>query len=197
MIQKVNVLWIEDETADRKDDKDKIERQQKNLKISLVHPSKIDDYLTENWDLFLVDYYLNLQSLHDNDASNPDDIKYKYLGLTADSIIREKFPDIPIYCMSSKYEDLLHGPQYFSIHNSFDRFLDLVDIQNNGEKFLYYDALDYREIRKSNNGDLSRIFELLNAPEEIQKRLQLVLPSSVKNGLYTTPDVTLLPLRNG
>jgi hypothetical protein len=185
----VNVLWVDDENRDRKADKERFEKRQKNLKIELIRPEKIAEWLCEkDWDLFLIDYCLNLLSPRENNSSEINDIRYPYKGLTVEGIIREQNPDKPIYCVSSKYEELKSGPEYNFIRKAFDGFLGLKDIQRHGEIILYSDAIDYKSIREARKNDLNTLFSLLQAPDEDWEILQLVLPTSLRNGLETNSE---------
>jgi hypothetical protein len=182
---KIQVLWVDDEIEDREPDKESLQKKNENLRIKLIHPDNLLESLNiEKPDLFLIDYYLNERALVKKGSFLKGTKKFPYKGLTADSIIREKFPDIPIYCTSKNYTELKKDPVYYLICLTFDRFLDLKDIQNYGDKILFLDAFDFKQIRESKKKDISFIFHLLHAPEEDNEKLLLTLPSSLREGLY-------------
>gem|GEM_PF-2253768 len=185
MSDKLQILWVDDEKEDREPDKDKIQKKNENLEIKLIHPDDLLEALDqEKPDLFLIDFYLNERAMVKKSSGSKESKKYPYKGLTVDSIIREKFPDIPIYCTSSHYKELIKEPVYYLIKLTFDRFLDFKDIQDKGDTILYFDAFDYKRIRESQKNDISIIFSLLEAPDEERNKLLLTLPSSLREGLY-------------
>jgi CheY-like chemotaxis protein len=195
MTQQLQILWVDDEKEDREPDKENIERKNDKLEIKLIHPNDLLESLKkEKPDLFLIDFYLNRRALVKISIKGKSSEKYPYKGLTADSIIREKCPDIPIYCTSSYYKTLQKDPIFYLICSSFDRFLDFNNIQNQGHEILYFDALDFKRIRESGKQGISSILSLLAAPEEEHEKLKLTLPSSLRQGLYQNKEGNSLVL---
>jgi len=182
MTRNIKVLWIDDDFRHIEDARN-LESVRKSLRVSLLHPCDLDKRLTQykdsdgtGWDIFLVDYYLNL-NVKDNQ-------KYPYLGLTVAANIRETFVEHPIYLVTAQMDDgkaRLDGWAQ-AVEASFDAILTLKDVQRQGAR-IYYDALDYRSVRQCTRENLEALLELAVAPHGVRGRLKLVLPDELKEGL--------------
>lgn len=179
----IKVLWIDDDSGHIEDARN-LESVRKSLRVLLLHPCDLDKKLVQykdssgtGWDIFLVDYYLNLK-VQDNQK------RYPYLGLTVAAKIRETFVEHPIYLVTAQMDDgkprLLGWAQ--AVETSFDAILTLTDVQRQGAK-IYYDALDYRSVRQCTRENLEALLELVAAPHGVRGRLKLVLPDELKEGL--------------
>ena len=182
MSENVSILWVDD--YDRKDDIKNL--RSKRLNIEWVHPedfsSKLQQYKSVKTapDLFLIDFYLDLKP---NDKGE----KYRYHGLAVNALIRDKYPEHPIYLVTE--EETGNGDARLSVwaqaaECAFDNILTLKEILRKGKETLYYDALDYREIRdRTSRNKINTLLELLKAPASIKEKITLVLPDQLKSGL--------------
>ncbi|HUV03262.1 MAG TPA: hypothetical protein VMW67_07495 [Desulfobacteria bacterium] len=182
--QKVEIIWIDDEMEDHSEDAKYLEYARKGLSVKIVHPSDLPEYLSEMKggrgipDLFLVDYFLD-------QVESKEKRKFERRGLTVAGMLREIDPERPIYVVSQKGE-VKNGIFISEAHaakESFDRVLAFKEIQREGHDILYYDAIDYRALREASRLDLTALFNLLKAPEDVRERLRLIVPTELRKGL--------------
>ena len=183
---KVKILWIDDEVIDHAEDAKNLMYARKKLEVSIIHPTNLDSELrplkTSNNipDLFLVDYFLD-EVKFEGEGNG----KYQHRGLAVAGRLREFEPEHPIYVVTQK--DAKKEGIFFSeaqaVRAVFDKILPFKDLQREGHNILYYDALDYRSIRKSPRRNLGGLFKLLQAPDDLKERLKLVLPEELREGL--------------
>lgn len=199
MINKtVKILWIDDEKERNKDAKN-ITYNRKYLRIEVLHPKskKMKERLVEIEnkknlpDIFLIDYFLDLV---------PEEIngeKYHTRALALAGKIRELVPEYPIYVITNKETDKkgIFFSETQAAKTTFEKILILKDVLREGHNILYYDALDFKRLRESTRNDLSILFELLEAPEDIKERIKLVIPDELKEGL-AFPESTEHPEGN-
>ncbi len=186
MSTKLLAFWI--------DDQDQTEESQNLssdlLRIVWTHPTRFKSSLTtmkgsDLPDIFLVDLYLNQKP-------NSENVFFQDHGLTPGALIREKFPEHPIYLVTNQenkngYADLSKWSQ--ATESVFDRILTVKELQRyqKNEQSLYYDALDYKTIRADTpRGDVKALIDLLRVPDSCEKLISLTLPDNLRNGL--TPD---------
>jgi hypothetical protein len=186
--KKIEILWVDDQQKERDEDKRNIIAKQGNLKIDLIHPDDIiiEDsvFLKKEYDLYLVDIRLNEFPKEKNGS------RFPFQGSTVDSIIREKYPDTLIYGLSQDYLKIAEDSESFLVNSVFDRFFSIDDIKSRGHNILYYDAMDFQQIKNAKPKDISEIFRLINIPKENEDRLKLALPPSLKKGIKTLPEGT-------
>jgi len=184
--KKVKILWIDDEVTDHTEDAKNLKYARKELEITIIHPTNLDSKLYQLKmskkipDLFLVDYFLDEVKFEEG-----DDGKYAHRGLTVAGKLREIEPEHPVYVVTQK--DTKKEGIFFSeaqaVRAVFDKILTFKEVQREGHNVLYYDALDYRSIRTSPRRNLEVLFDLLQAPDDLKKRLVLVLPEELREGL--------------
>ena len=177
--EKVTVAWIDDD-PDRKEDAENLIIPDK-MDVVSFGPQELLDKLTPQKpvaDLFLVDYFLN-------QFKKAGEVPFQYKGLAVGNRIREVHPEHPIYAVSGK--DELFQTQRFAAQNTFDRLFHLKDLQRDGKRILYHDALDYRRIRNTRIGtsSIQAVLQLLKGPESCKETLLEVLPEELHNGLTT------------
>jgi hypothetical protein len=190
----VSVLWVDDEdrTVDAKN------LSSESLSIEWQHPEALETKLKEYEgakntipDLFLIDFYLGQK-----ESVNGE--KYTHSGLTSSALIREKYPEYPIYLVTA--EETGNGDANLSIWSqaaecTFDYILTLKKIQREGKNILYYDALDFKVIRsKTPRGDIQALFDLLKVPTSVKEKIKLILPDELKSGLV--PETNINPEGN-
>lgn len=182
MKAEVTIIWVDDNYDDRVEDEKNIEARRKELHIILITPDDIVKTVSEyRPDLFLVDFRLDEKKLKDGE-------RYPYKGLVAHAIIREKNPDVPIYGVSRDFDEPKSEGLFQAIKTTFCRIFETSEIQNKGHDILYFDAIDYRDVRRARENELSELFRLLKCPEEVKEHLKLALPTSLQKGLKTTPE---------
>ncbi len=182
MQSKVKALWIDD--TDRSEDARNL--QNASLLVEYIRPEnlerKLPIYIKDKNsapDIYLVDYFLGLISGNNNQ-------KFKYNGLTIAAIIREHYPEYPIYLVTAVEHETADTKLSLwaqAANVSFDEILTLKEVQRNGMNFLYFDAMDFKAIRKATKADIGTLFKLLNAHKNIQEKLALVLPDELRSGL--------------
>ena len=183
---KVEILWIDDEVTDHTEDGKNLEYLRKGLKVSIVHPKNLDNELTElkktkkTPDLFLVDYFLD-EVKFEGEGNG----KYQHRGLAVAGRLRELAPEYPIYVVSQRdtKKEGIFLAEAQAARAVFDKILTFKEVQREGTNILYYDAIDYRSIRKSARRDLKALFNLLQAPDDLVERLKVVLPNELREGL--------------
>jgi hypothetical protein len=112
--------------------------------------------------------------------------KFGYQGFTIAGMIREKFPESPIYGVSvevSQKSNGIFGSRSQAAIEVYDKIFSFSEIQSQGDKILYYDAIDFKKIRESKKGNVKTLLDLLKAPLIDGDRLKLILPNDLKNGL--------------
>ena len=152
----------------------------------MVHPTNLGGKLTELRkdkkipDLFLVDYFLD-EIKFEGEGNG----KYQHRGLAVAGRLRELAPECPIYVVSQKdtKKEGIFLTEAQAARAVFDKILTFKEIQREGPNILYYDAIDYRYIRKSTRRDLKALFKLLQAPDDLVERLKLILPDELREGL--------------
>ncbi len=185
MSDTVSVLWVDDE--DRKEDVKNLSSE--SLNIEWRHPEDLETKLQEYKsatatipDLFLIDFYLDQKPGRSGK-------KYTYRGLTPTALIREEYPEYPIYLVTEAETE--NGDASLSrwtqaVECTFDKILTLKQLQREEKdrRILYYDALDYRSVRKEPKGsDISALFGLLKAPDAVRDKIKLIMPDDLKSGL--------------
>lgn len=179
----VSVLWVDDE--DRTEDVKNLSSEL--LNIEWLHPEGFETKLKEYEsakntipELFLIDFYLGQK-----ESANGE--KYPYHGLAPNALIRDKYPEHPIYLVTA--EETENGDARLSewaqaAECTFDNILTLKEIQRKGKEILYYDALNYRKIRNETaSNNINALFDLLKAPDSVRDKVKLVLPDELKAGL--------------
>lgn len=182
MSDTISVLWIDDENQTTEAKNLGFE----SLHIQWEHPKDIDSVLekyensgVEAPDLFLIDFYLSQKPINDE--------TYQHQGLVLTALIREKYPEHPIFLVTAAITEngdtkLQKWSQ--AAESIFDKIIAFEKIQREGKEILYYDALDYRKTReKTARNNINALFELLKAPDSIKETLFLVLPDTLKSGL--------------
>jgi hypothetical protein len=186
MTDSVSVLWVDDK--DRNEDAKNL--ASKSLLVSWCHPQELDNKLHayvetgHSPDLFLVDFALN---------QTPDlsKSKYPHNGLTAAAIIREKYPEHPVYLATEQFikDDTPQLTKWSrATEDTFDCILSVKQLQREQKdnQSLYFDALDYKKIRtQTRHGNLKSLLALLNAPDSALEMIELALPDELRKGLAT------------
>jgi CheY-like chemotaxis protein len=180
----MRVLWVDDDTEKRKKEAKLLEQLflevfgKEGLSIEVIHPEKADSrlrYKQKKPDLFLVDYNLNQIPLEGGDS-------YPYKGLTIAGMIRDLYPEYPIFVVSQDENAEIFREKSQAAKSSFEGQLLHKKLQRVGHHLLYFYARDYRKIREVKDENINEIFRLLKAPLEIQNRIKLVLPDELKHG---------------
>ena len=182
----IDVYWIDDDVSDRNEDVANIENKNKNLKLILIHPDEFVNHIYEKVnskkqpDLFLCDYFLN-RIINEQTGK-----KFPHQGFTVAGIIREKYPEFPIYGVTvedSEKSNGIFGSRAQAAEEVYDKIFSLRIIKDEGYKILYYDAIDFERIRVSKRGNVNTLLDLLKAPLVDSNRLRLILPNDLKKGL--------------
>ncbi|QLC34084.1 response regulator [Halarchaeum sp. CBA1220] len=118
-------------------------------------------------DLALVDWYL-----HTGDYAGD--------GPSIEGILRDKYPEIPIYAFSSNYDDgrfkreRKQGESRFALITSPDRLRD---------EDIIHDLQDYEQIREQEGEGIDGILNLFDIGGELQEKIESTLPQEFINGI--------------
>ena len=184
--EKVKILWVDDEVTDHTEDAKNLKYAKKELDVTIIHPTNLNSELYQFKkskkmpDLFLVDYFLD-EIKFEGEGNG----RYQHRGLVVAGRLRELVPEYPIYVVSQKdtRKEGIFLTEAQAARAVFDKILTFKEVQREGPDILYYDAIDYRLIRKSTRRNLKALFRLLQAPEDLAERLKLVLPNELREGL--------------
>jgi len=181
MSTKIKILWIDDDCENHREDVRNLEGENSNLIIDIIHPTKLFDKKSlkkANYDLFLLDYFLN-------EMPSSDGSKYPDEGLTIAGKIKEKHPELPVYGVSHQENKGMFGTASQPSKAIFDKIFTFLEIQRKGANILYWDAIDFKKIRKIPKEDVDALLTLLKAPVFSQSRLKQVLPDDLRRGIDT------------
>lgn len=171
------ILWIDDELAAGAMSEPilRVMQRAKGIEVTPSHPTALSDHLAENFDLYLVDYRLDKQA----GSSNK---KYEHTGISIAGLVRDKFPDLPIYLTSAL---ILGDASAQGESELFDRLVSHQSLtRKEGIAALRSDALDYRSIRTSKARQARKsIHLLLKTPAHSQADVNRVLPEGLQHGL--------------
>ena len=176
---KIVICWIDDDEKHKTDAEileEKMLQSNKNGKVLFYHPEDFKRKFNSRKpriDLFLVDYYLNR-------IAGKNGKQYHGKGLSFIGFLRETYPDLPIYAFTAIPDLVTTSRLTHLIEKEADKKLDLNIIQESGHEFLYYDALDYRIIRKSIKKKVSKLVNLLDPPKIEREKITDLLPHILK-----------------
>jgi len=174
----ISLVWIDDNN-DRKKDAFEIEKLNNKIKTNFIHPKTFQKGICDKTgtivdvDLFLVDYALSKK-----DCSSEF---YLGEGLSLIGLIRENYPDVPVYLYSGDDKSVIFERLEYTARKEAEKVLPLKVIQDSGPNFLYMDALDYRKIRNTLlKGDAGKLIDLLLPPEDEKNTIKYVVPTELK-----------------
>jgi len=176
------IVWIDDNEEGHKPDADNLQEKMmkfnKNVKVSFYHPKaftrKIEE--KEDIDLFLVDDKLNRYGFEGE--------RYSGKGISYIGLIRENYPDAPVYIFSAESESLIYTDLAYISEREADAKLTYDKIQDIGHMILYYDALDYRKVRNTISEGLDKLIDLLNPPNIEKEKIRDLLPEILKTSKF-------------
>lgn len=178
----VRIVWLDDDPQHEKD-AENLSSARGPLEVIFLRPKEFSGFLDsasiDSGDLYLID---------DKLLKREDPLPRS--GFTYAASVRDRFPEIPIYLFSAERDiSGIFSGLAEAAGSLADSIIDLKDVLRYGSNFLYYDALDYRAIRNANRNDVNAIYELLKAPEADHRKISLILPSDLKEGL-SARDIT-------
>jgi len=171
------ILWVDDAIATGGGTTQTLTLMQKTDGIHATgcHPNAIDKYLERTFDLFLVDYRLNKEP-------DADQEKYEHTGISVAGLIRDNFPDLPIYLTSALIDDEASHKVESELfdrvisHKTLTRLDGIIGVRD--------DALDYRRIRNAKGRtSIKSIHSLLRTLNSANSEVERVLPESFRHGL--------------
>ena len=173
----VTITWIDDDESHESDAQilqEKMREVSKNVTVSFCHPEAFRKRIEakEDIDLFLVDDILN-QHRHKGQ-------RYKGRGISYIGLIRENYPDIPIYLFSAEPGSKIYSYLAYISERQAELKLKYPQIQDRGHIILYYDALDYRRIRIAISEGLDKLINLLIPPIVEKEKIRGLLPYILK-----------------
>lgn len=182
----ITIVWLDDE-IDHKKDAENLSLRRETLEVIFLTPGEFEDFIKgvvtseRDVDLYLIDDRLFKEK----------QAHLKPRGFTYAAIIREKFPETPIYFFSA-VRDLsgIFLGLAEAARNLADCIVDLKDVLRHGSDFLYYDALDYRRIKEAKRNNLEAIHKLLRAPKSDWQKIEQTLPDDLRGGISRTKDQT-------
>ncbi len=175
------IWWIDDDFDHESSDRRtllEILNSTGRVQIVDIHPVDLGEKLSSNItpipDLFLVDFKLIT-------GQHPDKhIKFPFMALPAGGMIRDKFPERPIYLVSA----VIGEEQAEKDADFFDRVLTLQKLTAEGADILSHDAEDYTAIRRVKNRlDIKPILRLLAVPSASTDSIKRVLPEPMRKGM--------------
>jgi CheY-like chemotaxis protein len=170
MKNKLKFLWIEDDPKRIKESENIKERLKVDIKFINVKGKDLENELDKilsghEPDLILMDHWLN-------------DVKNKGFkkGSTAAEVIREKWPECPIVCVTGQeLRDIdSHKKSIYEEVVGFDKISDYYST------FLSI-ANSFKEIKKNCPKDVNDFIKSLKAPEDDKNRLKSILPNELKS----------------
>jgi hypothetical protein len=172
------ICWIDDEDAHKLDAENlegKMRQSDKKGKVLFYRPEAFKNIAEsgKKIDLFLVDYYLNR-------SSGMNGQKYQGKGISFIGLLKENYPDTPIYAFSAfpKFETSTNLT--YILKKEAEARVDFAEIQLSGHDFLYYDAFDYRTIRKTIRKGIVKLIDLLKPPAIEKEKIEGLLPHILK-----------------
>ncbi len=186
MSNTVSVLWVDD--ANQSENAKNLESD--SMKCECIRPFELEKQLKENNlknglipDLFLVDFYLG-------ERDDPDiNEKYPFHGPAVAALIRDRFPEHPIYLVSfhTANGEVKLSQWAQAAENVADQILNTEFILREGKETLYRDSLDYKTLRAlrddTERGNVDTLLDLLKVPDSNKERIKLILPDELKTGL--------------
>jgi len=175
---KIIICWIDDDKDHELDAKNlemKMIRSSNKGKVLFYHPRRFKNIIEskKRIDLFLMDYQLN--TIADSKGK-----KYEGKGISYIGLLRENYPDIPIYAFSALPKLGASANQTYVLEKETEYRLDYSEIQDRGHELLYHDALDYKTIRKATRKGINELIKLLKPPEIEKERIMGLLPHILK-----------------
>ncbi len=168
------VVCIDDEisTGSPRDNAINLLSERDFLKVLKLHPTKVIDWLKDKElepDMFVVDFRLNASAL--------DGETFPFKGTSLVGMIRDVFPQVPVYLLSAFFEDK-HSAKEVDI---FDRLITENNFLQPG--FILSDVRDFDGIKNSIPGGIQNLLALLRSPESSVDDLRNVLPRDFTSDL--------------
>lgn len=178
MTASARVLWVDDAITKGGSTTQAVltlMRQTKGLIADARHPNALETALHDReFDLFLVDYRL---------SKEPDENqkKYRYTGISVGGLIRDRFPDLPIYLTSALIDE---APEKLD-SELFDRVVTHSSLtKKDGIAVLRDDAVDFKKIRNTKHRtSVKSVHQLLRTPKSAHLEVERVLPEDLRRGL--------------
>lgn len=178
---KVSITWIDD-NKEHKSDADILEEKMmefnKSVRVNFYHPEVFRKRIgeKEETDLFLIDDKLNRHSFEGE--------RYRGRGISFIGLIRENYPDIPVYIYSAEPESRIYSDLAYISEREAELKLTYTEIQDRGHIVLYNDALDYRKIRNTISEGLDGLIDLLSPPAIEKEKIRGLLPHILKTSEF-------------
>jgi hypothetical protein len=173
---KITLLWIDD-NPERKQDADNLEKLDDRISTRFFHPEIFQKKIctkeiVDAVDLFVVDYDLSRKEC--------DSEFYLGKGLSLAGLIRENYSDVPVYLYSGDTDSPIFENLQYTARKEADAVLSLKDIQDEGNRILYSDAMDYRLIRNASTKNVDELIKVLCPPKEEENNIKYILPANLK-----------------
>jgi CheY-like chemotaxis protein len=184
MSTKLNFLWIDDEPKLKKNEAENLEKRL-NVKVEFIDvkgqslPDALSRILSkEEPHLILMDHSL----------VNVKDGGFK-TGSTAAEIIREKWGECPIVCITAvPLKDIDRHKQ--SIYEDIFEFENISSYDSR----LISMAQSFQVLRKKRPKNVDEFIALLGAPEDDCPRLKSIIPKELKNDEFYQDESLLLTI---
>jgi hypothetical protein len=176
------ICWIDDNVKHRFDAENlqgKMTLSGKKGKVLFYHPEDFKSVVEseKKVDLFLIDYYLNR-------SPNAKGRAYAGKGISFIGLLRENYPDTPIYTFTALPRDKTSTDLTHILEKEAEARPDFARIQGSGHEFLYYDTLDYGIIRKTVPKGAAKLIDLLKPPPIEKEKIASLLPHILKTSEF-------------
>ncbi|MCK4765610.1 MAG: hypothetical protein KAW12_25645 [Candidatus Aminicenantes bacterium] len=184
MKPKLKFLWIDDDPERKRESENMVKRLDVHLDFIDVKDKVLQETLENKLprdmpDLILMDHMLN--------KVKGSGIK---TGSTAAEVIRERWPECPIVCVTGVdvMKDI-HSHQK-SLYEEIIR----IDNISHSDKTLLAIANSFSELKESRPHNMNDLLNLFNPPEDDRERLTAVIPDDLKKEEFYNDKSLLLSI---
>lgn len=195
---KPEIWWVDDDFLDVDSDNSKLFRKLSEsdvLRMRKFSPREFEDFLGSPSNtapsLFLVDYKLN-------EKPDPADEgrRYPFTGTGIFGLIRDKYPEHPIYLISKLFSGVPSCDDQES--ELFDRIVFYDWLTERGQKtaklVLTCDSRDYSALRRVRARDAEApILRLIGVPKADEKDFEKVMPGRFRGGIGKNSEYPVQP----
>lgn len=184
MSSKPKIIWIDD-------DSDRI-RESENLgnrlNVNVEFIDVKDEVLLEKLNGILSEKQMPYLILMDHRLTHVNKSGFEK-GSTAAEVIREKWPECPIVCITAAKP----GDIDWHKKSIYEEILQYDDISDYDSVILSIGE-SFQELQKKRPGDVNELINILKPPEDDVARLHSILPRELKRGEISQDESLLLSI---